>query len=548
MSQIEQHVPITLTDGTTLRATVHRPSPQPAPVVLALTPYPVDAARQEMGESELVARGLAVVVVSLRGTGASEGAFVPWREHAEDAHAVIDWCARQPWSTGSVVGWGRSYLAQTQLYLASTGHPALRAMHLAVCPGDPVGVIYRGGAVVLGSALNWATAMTRGELARAAARGEDVAADLDEWEALAADPDAAARTAPLADLPLLRRRFPAWRDWMTHPAGDPWWQQWALPPRPAVPTLFVAGWHDLFRDLTLKQFATARHPASRLVVGPWGHGFPGQAIGEADYGRAAARGAEQLGAEGVDFLVAHATGQPADAAAPRVRVFVMGENAWRDLGAWPPPGTVSTSWHLAPGGLLAPEAVGGSAEPSTFVFDPCDPVPTVGGPNLFARGDAARGTGPWDQRPLDHRADVLRFASPPLGEDMTVIGDVAVRLWAATDALDTDWTAKLIDVHPDGTALAVLDGIARVREALGELAPPGEPREVTVELGATAHTFLAGHRVRLDVSSSNFPRFDPNPGTGAGAGVTDRSQFRVARQQVFHDDGRPSRLILPVVG
>ncbi|MDM8083303.1 CocE/NonD family hydrolase [Cellulomonas cellasea] len=547
MSQVEQLVPIPLTDGSTLRATVHRPATdEPVPVVLALTPYPIDAARQEMGESELVARGLAVVVVALRGTGASEGAFVPWQGHVEDAHAVIEWCARQPWSSGSVVGWGRSYLAQTQLYLASTGHPALRAMHLGVCPGDPVGIIYRGGAVVLGSALNWATAMTRGELMRAAARGEDVSAELVEWEALAADPDAAARTAPLAGFPLLNRRFPAWRDWMTHPAGDPWWRQWALPPRPAVPTMFVAGWHDLFRDLTLREFTTAQHPDSRLVVGPWGHGLPAQAMGEVDYGRAAARGAEQAGADGVEFLVAHATGAPDDVTGPRVRVFVMGENAWRDLDTWPPRDTVSTTWHLAPGGRLASEAADGSAEPSTFVFDPRDPVLTIGGPNLFARGDTARGTGQWDQRPLDHRPDVLRFMSPPLDEDVTVIGDVVVRLWAATDALDTDWTAKLVDVHPDGTALAVLDGISRVREVLGELVPPGEVREVAVELGATAHTFRAGHRLRLDVSSSNFPRFDPNPGTGAGAGVTARSKFRVAHQRVRHDAAHPSRLVLPV--
>ncbi|MCC2317928.1 CocE/NonD family hydrolase [Cellulomonas chengniuliangii] len=563
MSQV-QHEPITLPDGTTLRATVHRPeTTRPAPVVLALTPYPVDAARQEMGESELVARGLAVVVVALRGTGASEGVFVPWARHAEDAHAVVDWCARQPWASGAVVGWGRSYLAQAQLYLASTGHPALRAMHLGVCPGDPVEIIYRGGAVVLGSALGWATAMTRGELMRAAARGEDVTAELEEWEALASDPDAAARTAPLADVPLLARRFPAWREWMTHPASDPWWGQWALPPRHAVPTLFVAGWHDIFRDLTLRQFAEAQHPGSRLVVGPWGHGAPAQAMGEVDYGRAAARGAEQLGAEAVEFLVAHATAPPADTApadatpadaapafgavtGPRVRVFVMGENTWRDLAEWPPADTVPTPWHLAPGGTLQPDPVHGEAEPSTFVHDPADPVPTIGGPNLFPRGDAARATGPWDQRPLDGRADVLRFVSAPLAADLTVIGDVVAHLCAATDALDADWAAKLVDVHPDGTALPVLDGISRAREVLGELVPPGEVREVAVDLGATAHTFLAGHRLRVDVSSSNFPRFDPNPGTGEGTGVTARSAFRVAHQQVRHDGRHASRIVLPV--
>ncbi|WP_188037261.1 CocE/NonD family hydrolase, partial [Actinotalea sp. JY-7885] len=187
-SLVEQLVPLPLADGTVLRATVHRPAGDaPVPVVLALTPYPVDAARQEMGEQGLVDRGLAVVVVALRGTGASEGTFVPWAGHIEDAREVLEWCATRPWATGAVVGWGRSYLAQTLLYLASAGHPALRAMHLAVCPGDPVDVAYRGGALLLGSSLNWAAAMTRGALARAAARGEDVAAEAAQWETLVDD-------------------------------------------------------------------------------------------------------------------------------------------------------------------------------------------------------------------------------------------------------------------------------------------------------------------------------------------------------------------------
>lgn len=551
-SVVAQLVPIPLADGTVLRATVHRPVTEgPVPVVLALTPYPVNAARQEMDEQAFVDRGLAVVVVALRGTGASEGAFVPWEGHAQDARDVLEWCASQPWATGAVVGWGRSYLAQTLLYLASTGHPALRAMHLAVCPGDPVDVAYRGGALLLGSSLNWVTAMSRGEIGRAAARGEDVADDAAAWEELASDLVGAARSGPFADLPLLARRFPAWRAWVTHPAGDPWWGERALPPRPGIPTLYVAGWHDIFRDLTLRQYATARHPASRLVVGPWAHGAPWRAIGEADHGRAAARGAEKLAAQAVDFLVAHATGAaaPADPAAaepaPPVRVFVMGIDEWRDLDAWPPP-AAARPWYLAPDGVLAAEPAH-EAPPSTFTADPADPVPTVGGTNLFEQGDAALGAGPWDQRRLDGRPDLLTFVSPPLTADLTVIGDVVVHLVAATDAVDTDWVATLSDVHPDGPALGVLQGVARVREVLGGLVPPGEAREVPVDLGATAHTFRAGHRLRVDVASSSFPRFDVNPGTGTSAAVTPVADHRAAHQTVHHDAARPSRLVLPVV-
>ncbi|WP_188037348.1 CocE/NonD family hydrolase, partial [Actinotalea sp. JY-7885] len=357
-----------------------------------------------------------------------------------------------------------------------------------------------------------------------------------------------ARRAPLADLAPLARRFPAWRDWVTHPASDPWWRERALPPRPPVPTLFVAGWHDIFCDLTLRQFGTSTHPASRLVVGPWAHGAPWRAIGEVDHGPAAARGAERLGAEAVDFLVAHATAAHDGVTvhdAPRVRVFVMGADVWRDLDAWPPREAEPVTWHLAPDGGLVPDAVEGQKAPSAFRHDPHDPVPTVGGRNLFEQGDAARGAGPWDRRRLAERPDVLTFTSEPLAEDVTVIGDVVVHLVAATDAADTDWVVSLVDVHPDGTALGVLEGVARVREVLGGLVPPGEVREVSVELGATAQTFAAGHRLRVDVASSSFPRFDVNPGTGAA--VAPPSDLRVAHQEVHHDAAHPSRLVLPVV-
>ncbi|GAA4623194.1 CocE/NonD family hydrolase [Cellulomonas oligotrophica] len=543
-SVVERGVPVPLADGTVLRATVHRPvTDAPVPVVLALTPYPVDAVRAEIGEDALVERGVAVVVVALRGTGASDGTFVPWAGHRADGWDVVDWCARQEWSTGAVVGWGRSYLAQTLLAVAAAGHPALRALHLAVVPGDPVGVVYRDGALLLGSALGWVTAMARAEIARAAAAGQDVAADLAAWEELAEAGEQVALDGVVVDHPVLARWFPAWRDWVTHPPTDPGWAERALLPRPALPTFLVAGWHDVFRDLTLDLLRSCP-PGSRLVVGPWGHGPAGRALGEVDHGRVAARGAEAVAAQGLDFLVAHATGAPVDDG-PRVRLLVTGEGAWRDLEDWPPPAT-ATPWHLQPGGVLAPDAAPGAAAPSTYVADPAAPVPTVGGPNLFARGDAARGTGPWERRVLDGRRDVLRFDSAPLGDAVTVVGDVVATLWVATDALDADWTATLVDVHPDGTALGVVDGVVRAGQVLGPV-PPGEVREVTVRLGAAAHAFAAGHRLRLEVASASFPRFDVNPGTGGLAALTGPAGRRVAHQRVHHDAAHPSRVVLPVV-
>ncbi|SFK19500.1 CocE/NonD family hydrolase [Cellulomonas sp. KH9] len=549
-TRTDHDVPVPMRDGTVLRAVVVRPLvDEPVPVVLLRSPYPLADARFETDLMGLAERGLALVMVALRGTGASDGVFYPWADDQRDGVDTIAWCAEQEWSNGRVATTGRSYVAQTQLYAAGGAPPALRAMVTGVVPSDPWSLTYTGGALNLGSTLGWAAAMAGVPLARRAAAGEDVTRLQEEWAALLGGFPAGFATTPLTDVPVLDELFPAWRDWAEHAHLDDYWRAHALPDRPALPTFVVAGWHDVFRDLSLREFAREpRHPGSRLVVGPWSHGPAGRSLGDVDHGPAASGAAIGLDAQILDFLAAHLASDDVPVPDAPVQVFVTGANVWTHHATWPPAAR-DVDLHLHPGALAAGPAADGTP-PSRYVFDPRDPVPTRGGNTLLPQGDAAGMCGSVDQRPLDARTDVLRFVGDPLPAPVRVIGTVRLTLHAATSAADTDWTAKLVDVHPDGTALNLVDGILRASRqdpAHPALLTPDEPHELVVELGAVGHEFAAGHRIRLDVSSSSFPRFDRNPGTGAPAASVAEADFVVAHQRVLHDAAHLSRLTLPVV-
>ena len=554
VSLTEHDVPVPMRDGAILRAIVTRPADgRPAPVVLVRTPYPLAESRAEIDAIGVAQRGLVLVLQSVRGTGRSDGEFSPWIHEAEDGFDSIAWCSALPWSDGNVATLGRSYLAQAQVLAAGERPAALRAMALDVVGDDPYEVQWRNGALGLGASLGWSVAMAGISLERAEARGEDVRAERSVWLAAMNDMPAVYRRTPLADFGGLERHMPGWLDLLAHPTRDAWWQAAVPPEREPLPTIIVAGWHDLFIAGSLRQFAiAARNAASRLIVGPWSHTSAQSALGDVYYGAMASAAAQGLDARRLDFLDAHLRG--ADTGRGGVHLFVMGANQWRDFDSWPPAPSRDLELFLRPGGRLAEgpagaAADGGEVQPSTFVFDPRDPVPTVGGANLMAWADAMDGSGACDQRQLDGRADILRFATEPLGDAFEVIGSVRLTLFAATSAVDTDWTGKLVDVYPDGRAFNVVDSIvrARLRDASHE-APlqPDRPHEFTFELGPTAQRFAAGHRIRLDISSSNFPRFDRNPGTGGSSATAPEATFISARQSVFHDAAHPSRLTLPV--
>lgn len=525
---------ITLQDGVTLVGNAIRPAQGTCPVLLVRTPYPLTDLRFQVDVAEVTRRGLGIVMVNHRGTGNSTGTFEPWVDDAVDGHACIDWCATQPWSTGAVVTHGRSYVAQTQLYAAGTGHPALRAMSVEVCPSDPYDIVYTAGALRLGFAANWA--VQQALLARATMNG---GSQLEPSPADVGDPVETLLAQPSPSLGDLDPYFPHWGAWMGHPTRDSWWAQRALPDRTPIPTLFLAGWHDVFLANTIREFNRSPHPESRLIVGPWDHDNPKRALGAVDYGPSAGAGA--LDAATMDFLAAHAFGRE-EAPRPKVTYFVMGSNQWQTCDQWPPP-KAAQRWHLASDGALSTAAPTSPGQ-AEFTFDPHHPTPTIGGANLFARGSAAEGAGSWDQRALDGRNDLVRFDTPPLASAVDAIGAVRVSLYASTTAADADWTAKLVDIGPDGRALNIADGIVRQRYASGALEPlpPGEVHRFDIELGPTAHCFLPDHRIRLEIASANFPRFDLNPGTGSSFITTPSDDYLTARQTIHFGPDQPSVL------
>lgn len=543
---VEYGVPIPMRDGTVLRADVVRPGGDaPVPVLLLRNPYPSFVARSVADPVAAAAAGFAVVLQSTRGTGESDGEFVPWVHDPADGADTIAWCAAQPWSNGRVGMLGPSYLGHVQLFAASQAPPALAAIAPSVVPSHPYDLTYEGGALLLGSALGWALGRAGDRILRdvtAGRRGPDA---LGPWAAANAGFDDVVRTTPLAAEPVTAQHFPAWQDWLAHPEHDDWWLAVDLAPRPPVPMFVVTGWWDIFLTGTLAEWSReCRHPASRLLVGPWSHGNQWDAHGETRYGAAASAMAQNVPGRTLAFLGQHLVDRPLpphlDQPTP-VRLFVMGSNTWRDEPEWPPPST-EHRLHLHPQGRLSTDVPADGARPATFTHDPRDPVPTVGGRNLFPASQGGYQVGPVEQSVLDGRTDVLRFVTDPLDAPLTVIGPVSLTLHAATSAASTDWTGKLVDVHPDGRAYNVVDGVVRVREA-----QPGQVHAARLGLAATAYTFLPGHRIRLDVASSSFPRYDRNPGTGGTSGDTPESAFVTAEQTVFLDALRPSWLSLPVV-
>ncbi|GAA3003123.1 CocE/NonD family hydrolase [Streptosporangium longisporum] len=516
----EHDTPFRMRDGTILRGDVHRPaSGGPFPTLLVRSPYGEGSFRAVPKIPALEA-GFAVVFQHCRGRGSSDGVFRPWLDEGTDGYDTIEWITAQPWSNGEVMAYGMSYLAGCALQAAALRPPGLKAVVATMTPHDfHDGLKYHGGAFALGSALYWGSMQAMLTLTHAAQAGEDVRAGFAELRPVIGAPARAARTLPLRDIP----GIPWWEEWISHPERDDYWRELAGTMRHEdieVPVMHTAGWFDVFLAGTLENHRRLGGP---LVVGPWSHGA---STGALDFGFAASAPAARVEARQLDFLRGADRG-------PAVRIFVMGDDVWRDEEAWPLARAVGTRYHLHPDGGLSTDVPAGDT-PMTFVFDPRDPVPTVGGPVLFA--DAGN-VGPQDQREVELRPDVLCFTTDVLDADIEVTGPLSVTLRAATSAVSTDWTAKLVDVHPDGRAMSVIDGILRARTE------PGRPAEFVIDLVATSQVFKAGHRIRVEISSSNFPRFDRNPGTGRTGAETTEDELVVQHQTVFPG----SFITLPVV-
>jgi putative CocE/NonD family hydrolase len=567
---VERNVVVPMRDGMLLRADVYRPDGDaPAPAILGRTPYDRTFGPTPpsiVDPERAVAAGIALVCMDVRGQHGSDGEFHPFRAEGADGYDSVEWVAAQDWCDGAVAMAGRSYAAATQWLAAAARPPHLRAIAPVVVGSNYFdGWVYQGGAFQLGFNLFWVQIM--------AGRGKRTKLE-EQYKHLPL------RTAPLVrDSP--SGRF--YREWLDHPTLDDYWRALSIDAGyrdVAVPAFNIGGWYDIFLGGTLENFQRMRREGAserarsrtRLLVGPWAHGSTYGAYPDHSFDAFAKQDSVDLTGAQLEFLseelfrrqpgegpatqAAGAASQAAEPPAP-VRIFVMGANRWRDEPDWPLARAEEQRWFLhsdgdgaGAGGTLSPIAP--AREPAdAFRFDPRDPAPTIGGPTSLPGRFMRTNAGPLDQRPLEGRADVLSYTTEPLNQELEVTGPLSLRLYAATSADDADFVAKLCDVEPDGFSRILAEGVLRARFREGferECAiEPGRPYEYAIDLKATSNLFLRGHRIRLLVTSSSFPRFDRNAGTGARPGDGREQDLRAAEQTIFHDGERASHLLLPVV-
>ena len=560
---VEENVAATMRDGVVLRADVYRPDvPGQFPAILRRTPY---SKKPEGGPATYrgwAARGYVVVVQDTRGRYASEGVAIP-HDEAVDGFDTVEWVAALPYVNGRVGMHGSSYSATTQLTAAAEAPPHLVAIAPSSSYTSRYDMVFQGGAFYLSDGLGW----NLGQAADVRRRQAGASfAERDGPIGLTIEQRTELREQWLSHLPLrrlnvldLRTLAPGYYEMLDHPSYDDFWVTYDIGRRHdriETPALHVTGWYDTLVEGTLENFRGIRARGSteraragqRVIVGPWTHSGPtleSTSIGAVDFGPDAGMDYADLFLRWYDYWLKDGDASVLDG--PPVRIFVMGINEWRDEQEWPLERAEPTRFYLRSGSPDAVSDGGLSREapadepPHVYTYDPADPVPT-GAAGGYSRSPA-------DPTALSARPDVLVFTSAPLTEALEVTGYVDVVLWVSSSARDTDFTGKLIDVHPDGSARTLSDGILRARYRNGretpELLTPGVPVEITVDLLATSNVFLPGHRIRVEISSSNFPRFDRNPNTGEP--FASDATFRTAEQTLYHDSGRASYVLLPVV-
>lgn len=573
----EFDVPAPMRDGAVLRANVFRPAAAGHyPVALCRTPYGKDfASVTTMLDAVRLARaGYIVVIQDVRGRFASDGAWYSFLHEAEDGYDTVEWAARLPGSNGNVGMFGNSYLGFTQWMAATQAPPHLKAIMPSSTWSDlRDGPVWRGGALELGLAAYWqVTAIALNALAR---RHGDAPPEqrMDIMQTLVREIDQL-RASGYLSLPL--QDFAPFKALEIGPEigemiANPYSRAHSAPysvsasyDRVTVPAYNVGGWYDIFCQGTLNNFsalraggATPQARQARVLMGPWSHVGHSHVIGEMDFGFVSSASLINLQTDltGLTqrwfdyWLKGSDNGVETE---PPLKLFIMGDNVWRDEQEWPLVRSHYTPYYLHDNGAASSRGEGklstelpGDEPPDHYTYDPANPTPTEGGALLM---HALFHPGVYDQRAIEARADVLVYTSEALAHDTEVTGPVTVILWAASDAPDTDFVARLVDVHPDGFAQNLTDGIIRARYRDGDtphLLESGRAYRYSIDLWSTANVFKAGHRIRLDIASASFPRWDRNPNTGARFGT--ETAMRPARQTILHDAAHPSHVLLPVI-
>lgn len=556
----DRNVPATMRDGVKLRADIYRPKADGKfPVLLTRTPY--DKNNEFDFGLEAAARGYIVVVQDVRGRYASDGEWYTFKNEPNDGYDTIEWAAALPNSDGRVGMFGGSYVGATQM-LAAIAHPP----HLAgICPVVTASNYhenwtYQGGAFEQWFNESWTSGLAQNTVTHTVSGQTNALKGM--WQ------------LPLTNYPLFN--FPQttgvdtstptlaqyFLDWLAHPAYDEYWKKLSIEEHFAdinVPILHVAAWYDIFQDGSIRNYTGIKahggenaRKGQHLLVMIGGHAGGGRKIGEVDFGEKADFSEEQMILSWYDYLF---KGVQNEFAGKPVKIFVMGANQWREEDDWPLARAKSTKYFLHSSGKA--NSLRGDGTLSTtasrgentdqYVYDPANPAPTTGGP-LCCDSNHLK-PGPRDQRPVEARDDVLVYSTTPFTQDTEITGQIALELYAKSSAVDTDFTAKLVDVWPDGFAQNLTEGIIRARyrdsTEKATLLNPGQIYKFNLNLWSTSNVFKKGHVLRLEVSSSNFPRFDRNLNTGEQTSTAQR--FVSATNTIYHDADHPSVLMLPVI-
>ncbi len=557
---LDNRVPVPMRDGVVLYADVYRPVGDGRhPVILSRTPYSTERFPSAYDAAVYFARrGYVYVFQDVRGRHESEGVWEPFRNGERDGHDTIAWAAKQPWSNGKVAMQGGSYLGQNQWRAAQAAPPAL----VTIFPMVASTSIYHDWITLNGGwrlSFNFGWGPVRQESRIMQNTGPHTVAGL-----RAIHFDQVQWHLPLNTMQqLVGRKAKFYDDWLAHPDYDDYWKPLNVEEmfeKITIPVHTFGGWFDIFSQGTLRGYTGMSRKGgsdqarrmSHLMIGPWEHG-PSQKAGAVDFGPSANVDPLAVQLRWYDYWLKGIDNGLASE--PPVKLFVMGRNAWVYEREYPLARTEYRPFYFASGGSangargdgrLTWEKPAAGSPPDRYRYDPEDPVPSLGGNNCCGTPTPS---GPQDQRPIEGRRDVLVYTSDVLQEEIEVTGPVKVVLFASSDAVDTDFVAKLVDVHPGGASYNMAEGIlrARYRDSLAKPGPltPGQVYRLEIDLVGTSVAFQRGHRIRVHVTSSHFPQFDRNPNTGAPFGTT--TETRVAQQTIHHDAERPSHVLLPVI-
>lgn len=562
----EHDIRIPMRDGLKLSANIWRPKAEGKfPVIFVYTPYDNSSESMIVKAKYFVPRGYVFAAIDVRGRHDSPGESYlywkpDWRNGKFDGLDVYDsqtWLGEQPWSSGKIGMTGGSYLGFVQWMGAHLGNKYLACLIPYVSPDDHYDNIYPNGALQLSNSVSLLSNL--GNLTHVNSNRINLRTHFWDWDKLL-------RHLPIRtmDEALFGQKDILWQDLIDHPDNDEYWR-FSVGDRPRVgemsagkypqvkaPTLNITGWYDQVSQATINNYlGMVRYGPKELrdkhhlLVGPWLHGVGPRQVGDLDYGPEAAVDFLPIELRWYDYwLKGIENGMMEE---PPVNIFVMGENRWRSEREWPLSRAVETKYYFHSAGRANSRFGDGTLhvnaparEPTdSFVYDPADPVPTHGG----------HVGGPLDQRAIQRRDDVLVYTGEVLDNDIEVTGRILAKVYAETSARDTDFTVKLVDVHPNGYAQLLAEGIIRGRYRNSfrkqELITPGELNEYTVDLWSISHVFLKGHRIQVEISSSNFPKYDRNPNTGHKFG--EDAELQKATQTIYHNSQYPSHIILPSV-